>query len=83
VPSPTTRTTQTGAQPVSMLTVAAFAFGLAAVWLVPPITGAVGIGFGGVALARRKPWAKHALIVAVVGTVVGVLLHMLPESFLQ
>jgi hypothetical protein len=66
-----------------MLTVAAFAFGLAAVWLVPPVTGAVGIGFGTVALARHRRHAKQALIVAVVGTIVGVLLHMLPESFLQ
>jgi hypothetical protein len=76
-----TRTDRT--EQLSMLTAAAFAFGLAAVWLVPLITGAIGMGFGGVALARHKPRAKNALIVAVVGTVAGVLLHMLPESFLQ
>jgi len=70
-------------QPLSIFTVAAIAFGLAAVWVFPLFTGALALLLAAVALARRDRLAKKALIFAVVGPVAGFLLHLLPESFLQ
>ena len=87
-PQPDTRTrpaanAPTRAQPLSIITVAAIAFGLAAVWVFPLFTGALALIFAVISVVRRHRLADKALIVAIVGPVVGFLLHLLPESFLQ
>lgn len=68
-------------QRVSFFTAGTFAFAAAAVWLFPLVTGALGLGFGAVAAVRRERLAGMALASVVVGTVVGLLLHQLPQSF--
>jgi hypothetical protein len=68
-------------QSVSFFTVAAFAFAGAAVWLWPLAIGALGLAFGGIAAVRRERLAGAALATVVAATVLGLLLHQLPQSF--
>lgn len=63
-----------------MFSVAAIALGLAAILLYPLVLGGVGLVLALVALRRGEPLARTAVIAAVAGTVIGVLLGLIVVS---
>ena len=61
--------------------VAGFAFAAAAVWIVPIVTGLVGVAWGVVGVVRGDRLGRAVVAAAVGCAVVGVLLGQLPGWF--